>query len=144
MADENKLFNELAEVKPPRKEVGIPPDEEAIGNDNGGGSLSQRMRGSPKKTDTQVVIEYLLPELKTPWLSNLMMARVFPETFNPLRNIIAKHLLQEYNEMSVAEALAQAEVALTIPLDGEGRLDIIHTFSKLSGTDTEENKNKGM
>lgn len=131
----DSVYNQLSEVTPPRG--GIAENDDDL-EDNYMGTMTQRMKASPKMSDTQVVDKRLFPILKEPWLSNLMVARVFPDTFNPLRNIIAKHLLQEYPEMSLAEAMVEAEIALTVPLDGMGRLDIIHMFSKLSEQAQEE------
>lgn len=131
----DNVYDSLSEVSVPRDDVGAHDMDF-------GESMSQRMKMSTKMSDTQVVDKRLFPELKEDWLSNLMVARIFPDTFNPLRNIIAKHLLQEYPDMSVAEAIAQAEVALTVPLDGEGRLDIIHLFSKLSENNEKEKRDK--
>lgn len=131
----DNVYNNLSEVSAPRDDVGAHDIDISE-------SMSQRMKMSTKMSDTQVVDKRLFPELKEDWLSNLMVARIFLDTFNPLRNIIAKHLLQEYPDMSVAEAIAQAEVALTVPLDGEGRLDIIHLFSKLSENNEKEKRDK--
>lgn len=145
MAEENKeqpqagdnLYGQLSEVRPARSEVAV--KDSSLDLDDGGGSLAQRMRSSPKMSDTQVVDKRLFPVLKeaVDWLNNLMVARVFPETLNPLRNIIVKHLLQEYPDMVFAEAVAITEVALTVAIDGEGRMDIIHLFSKMK-EDTED------
>lgn len=148
MVEENQvgddLYGQMAEIQPARSDVAT--KEGDIGGlvDDGFGSLSRQMRNSPKMSDTQVVDKRLFPVLKesVEWLNNLMIARVFPETLNPLRNIIVKHMLQEYEDMSFAEAVALAEVALTVAIDGEGRMDIIHLFSKMSESSEDEKKNK--
>ena len=137
------MFDRMAEIKPPRVEAVSDDGVDDI-LDSYGGSATQRMKVSPKMSDTQVVDKRLFPILKETmeWLNNLMIARVFPETLNPLRNIIVKHLLQEYAEVSFAEAICLAEVALTVAIDGEGRMDIIHLFSKMSEVTDEANKGK--
>jgi len=150
MTEENKeqsqqgdsLYGQLSEVRPARSDVAVKEGAELL--DDGGGSLAQRMKSSPKMSDTQVVDKRLFPVLKetVDWLNNLMVARVFPETLNPLRNIIVKHLLQEYSDMVFAEAIAITEVALTVAIDGEGRMDIIHLFSKMKEDTEEEKKGK--
>jgi len=136
----DSLYGRLSEVRPARSDVAV--KDESL--DDGGGSLAQRMKSSPKMSDTQVVDKRLFPILKetVDWLNNLMIARVFPETLNPLRNIIVKHLLQEYSEMVFAEAVAITEVALTVAIDGEGRMDIIHLFSKMKEDIEDEKKAK--
>jgi len=139
MVEEDKfssVYDQLSEIAPPRSDVAQDDGLE----ETFAGTLSQRMKVSPKMTDTQVVDKRLFPVLMetVTWLNNLMVARVFPDTLNPLRNIIIKHLLQEYDDVSFAEAVCIAEVALTIALDGEGRLDIIHMYSKISDIKEEE------
>lgn len=138
----DSLYGRLAEVRPTRTD--IEPMQGIVFEDDGGGSLSQRMRGSPKMSDTQVVDKRLFPPLKdaVEWLNHLMVGRVFPEQLIPLKRIIGKHLLKEYNDMSVAEATVLADVAVSIAIDGEGRMDIIHLFSKLSETTEEKDKAK--
>lgn len=134
-------YNSLAEISPPRQDIAT--QEDGVG-EMYGGSLAQRMKNSPKMSDTQVVDSRLFPILQDTikWLNHLMVARVFPETLNPLRNIIIKHLLQEHEQdISFAEAVSLAEVALTIAIDGEGRMDIIHLFSKIEDN-AEEKGNK--
>jgi hypothetical protein len=139
MAEEDKfgsVYDQLSEIAPPRSDVAQDDSLE----ETYAGTLSQRMKVSPKMTDTQVVDKRLFPILRkeVEWINNLMVGRIFPDTLNPLRNIIIKHLLQEYDDVSFAEAVCIAEVALTIALDGEGRLDIIHMYSKISETQQEE------
>lgn len=138
------LYGQLSEIKPPRGDVAT--QEVGVGelpHDDGFGSLADRMKLSPKMSDTQVVDRRLFPILKEKldYLNNLPVARVFPETINPLRNILVKELLQTYEDMSFAEAISIVEVALTIAIDGEGRMDIIHLFSKMS--DNGDDKDKG-
>jgi hypothetical protein len=143
MTEENdkydSVYNQLSEITPPRGDV---DDGNGELEENFAGTLAQRMKASPKLSDTQVVDKRLFPALREPWLANLMVARVFPDTMNPLRNINIKHLLQEYDEVQMAEAISETEVAVTIPLDGEGRLDIIHMFSRLSEQAQEKEGNK--
>src|SRR3972149_6341668 len=145
MVEENKdipnddLYGRLSELHPSRgggetKEKGLP--------DDGSGSLTQRMKLSPKRSDIQVVDERLFPVLKETlkWLDNLMIGRVFPEQQIPLKRIIGKHLLKEYPDMSVAEATVIADVAVSVPIDGEGRMDIIHLFTKMTEKSEDEDK----
>lgn len=133
----DELFNQFAEVKPIRTD-----------GDNIGGqeprTLAGSMRGSPKMSDFQVLDKRLFPHLNEgkPWLDHLMMSRVFPDTMNPLRNIIAKDLLQGDDDTSFTEAVVTAEVAVTVPLDGTGRLDGIHSY--IHGTDREEEGKKQL
>lgn len=133
----DSLFNQFAEVKPVRTDVSVVGTQEPR-------TLSGSMRNSPKMTEFQVLDSRLFPKLRedAEWLDNLMMGRVFPDTLNPLRNIIMKHLLQEDEDISFAEAVVIAEVAVTVPLDGMGRLDEIHSYIK--GGDKEEEGKKQL
>ncbi len=133
-------FENMSEIKPPR--TALSKSDEEIPISEASGNLRQRMQMNPKMTDMQIIDNRLFPILKenAKWLNNLMVARVFPETFNPLRNILIKDLLSEYEDMSLAEATCLVEVALTIPLDGEGRLDIIHVGTTNNGNSEKEDK----
>lgn len=142
MAGENEAgqsaYDSLSEIAPPRTDVAINPELE----DDLAGSLSQRMKVSPKMSDTQIVDKRLFPILRetVEWLNHLMVARIMPETYMPLRTLIVKHLLKTYKgyELSMTEATVLAETALSIGIDGEGRLDIVHLFSKLTEVNQED------
>lgn len=133
----DSLFNQLSTISPGRVDVA----EKDI---NSSGSLTDNMKVSPKRTDFQVLDDRLFPVLKEgiKWINNIMVGRVFPDTINPLRNILCKHLLRSYSDMSFAEAVFIAEVALSVAIDGEGRIDAIHSFGKI-GENNEEIK-KGL
>jgi hypothetical protein len=137
-------YEKFSEIHPPR--VDEANGETANGlTGNFSGSLKQRTELSPKMSDFQVVDRRLFPVLKEglEWLNNLMVGRVFPETVIPMKSIIEKHLLQEYPEMSLAEAMCIAEVAVGVPLDSEGRIDIARVFVK-AGEIEEEKEDKKL
>ncbi len=147
MTEEEKktgdLYDVMAVAEPPRN---LPPvvtnGDGHDGDDHG--SFSDRMESSPKLSDVQVVIRQLFPDLSDGkadrrWLNTLQMARVFPEYYVPLKRILVKHLVGSEN-MSVAQAIALVEVAVGIPIDGEGRIDAIAVMGR--GAEVEEMKSK--
>ena len=131
------LYERLSEIQPPRTDI-APVD---IADDYGG-SLERRMQQSPKMTDMQVADKRLFPILKetVSWLNYLMVARVSPETYLPMRNIVVKHLLKEFSELQMAEAVVIAETAISIAIDGEGRIDELALFGRSSDTIEEDKK----
>ena len=134
------LWERMAEVKPPRGEAVLAEGEIPSGS---GSSLSKRMQQSPKMSDMQIADKRLFPVLKetVAWLSYLMVARVSPETYLPLRNIVVKHLLKDFSDLQMAEAVVIAETAISIAIDGEGRIDELALFGR-SGEAEEEEKKK--
>ncbi len=144
MADKEKgndkdLFDELSSAEPPRDVVF--PEAEGEGDDGGHATISERMEGSPKLTDVQIVIRQLFPDLGVKWLNALMMARVLPEYYVHLKRILIKHLVRTMN-MSVAEAIATIEVAVGIPIDGEGRIDAIAVMGRAAEAEETKAKNE--
>jgi len=141
MAEDNSdsLYNQLAQIKPPRSDVST-----SVVEDDFGGSLSRRMQSSPKQTDMQVADKRLFPVLKetVDWLGYLMVARVSPETYLPLRNIVVKHMLKTFSDLQMAEAVVIAETAISIAIDGEGRIDELALFGRSSEVEEEDKKNK--
>ncbi len=143
---ENKpsLYAQLSEIKPPRSDVAIATSDDSSGLGENGGSLKKRMDFAPRMSDFQVVDKRLFPILKetVEWLNNLMIARVLIEEVIPLKSIITKHLLGEYPEISFAEAYCIAEVAVSVPIDSEGRIDIVRVFAKAGEMEAEKEKSK--
>jgi len=92
----------------------------------------------------QVADKRLFPVLKetVDWLGYLMVARVSPETYLPLRNIVVKHMLKTFPDLQMAEAVVIAETAISIAIDGEGRIDELALFGRSSEVEEEDKKNK--
>jgi len=133
------LWDRMAEVKPPRGDVAPLEGEIPIGYED---SLAKRTRQSPKMSDMQVADKRLFPILKEAvgWLDYLMVARVSPETYLPLRNIVVKHLLKDFPDLQMAESVVIAETAISIAIDGEGRIDELALFGRSSEAEEEEKK----
>jgi hypothetical protein len=69
-----------------------------------------------------------------------MVARVSPETYLPLRNIVVKHMLKTFPDLQMAEAVVIAETAISIAIDGEGRIDELALFGRSSEVEEEDKK----
>lgn len=170
-SESDALFNEL------KNRTGVQPAlpvNVELPEDNGGSSdtpqynsLEERINYGKKKTDMEVVDTRLFPDLGFKHLNVIQVARVFPDSFNPLLRIMVKSLIRDFlcggsivavltnkgkpvlDEASkpivriidsVAEAIALVYTALTIAIDGEGRIDEIHVFGR--SAETEESKAK--
>jgi hypothetical protein len=106
------------------REILIPDSDDELGFDNDShASITQRMRESPKLTDAQTFDKRLFPKQKTEWLELLQVSRIFPDNFNDLFIILVKDLMSEDKNITLGEAIAQVHTALSIALDGEGRID---------------------
>jgi len=132
-------WEEFSVLENERTDVSIPDEDKPDELEGGGGIASRRF--TPKLTDAQTCDKRLFPDLGKEWLNNLLVSRVFPDLYNDLFEIIVKDLLIENNDMSMGEAIATAEVALSIPIDGEGRIDEIQVFSGVVNQ-TSEDKSK--
>ncbi len=130
------LFNKMSEAIPPRDDTAL---DEVTEDEHG--TIGERMEGSPKLTDVQVIDKRLFPDLGIPWLNNLQMARVFPEYYVYLKRIMVKHLVRTHG-MFVAQAMAVAEVAVGIPIDGEGRIDAIAIMGRAAEAEETKAKNE--
>ncbi len=104
--------------------------------DNEREATFEERSATPKLTDIQSLIKTLVPDLGIDWLTKLQLARVLPEYYNALKDIVIKTLIK--SGKNVTEAIALAEVALT-SIDGETRIDIIHIGK---GAQAEEEKKK--
>ncbi len=145
MADEQwKSFSELI---PERDDVKIPDDDldDVMGGgepnvESSSGTLSQRMKLSPKLTDAQTFDLRLFPSMKKEWLEILQVSRVFPDTYNHLFRIFVKDLMREDKKITLAQAIAYVHTALSIAIDGEGRID---ELALSSGAMQKEDDSKG-
>jgi hypothetical protein len=165
MTEENKNQNpeptnadlqweQFSTVEPERTDIKYPEDEGVDGlgssvggsssGDNGGeivhGSLTQRMRNSPKLSDLQTVVLQAFPDLLKKWLNVLTMAEIFPDTYNDYLIIFVKELMQDDKSITLGEAFAYVQTALSIALDREGRLDLIAIHNGAINTQSEKDK----
>lgn len=136
------LFRNMSEIAPLRNEELEDEDFEKDGDEDEHGTLEERIEGSRKLTDFQVADKRLNPELGFRHLNVLQMSRTFPDIYNPMFRILVKDLIKN-SQMSVAEALAYVNTALSISIDGEGRIDVIQ-IARGHIVQTEEEKNKGV
>ncbi len=146
---ENPAFEKMKQVVPPR-EIEL-PSEDGEGDGGGHGTLEERMETSPKLSDMQTADRRLNPDLGYRHLNIMQMSRVFPDVYNPLFRIMVKDLIRrsraEKNEdgiakrMTVAEAIAYVNTALSMAIDGEARIDEINIMGRAIAEDVEKTKN---
>jgi len=133
------LYSQLRSVSPLR-DVELPDDEEdEIGIKTQ--SMTERSDESPKLSDLQSALKVLLPPLMR-YLNVIQVSRVFPDTYNALFSLLVKDLLMEDEKLSVGEAIAYVTTALSIAIDGEGRIDIIGLYGRAAETELEKEKTK--
>lgn len=132
------LWNKLRSVAPLRN-IELPEDE--VAGDIEGQSMTERSAYAPKLSDLQSALQVLLPKLRS-YLNVLQVSRVFPDIYNPLRDLLVKDLLMEDDALSVGEAIAYVNTALSIAIDGEGRIDVIALYGRASETEMEKEKAK--
>jgi len=131
------LYDSLKSVEPRRPSE---PDD-TKGTDAKVKTMEEMSAESPKLSDLQSALQFLLPKLQG-YLNIIQVGRVFPDIYNPLLSILVKDLLADDDEMSVATAIAYANTALSIGIDGEGRIDVIGLYGRASETEVEKEKAK--
>ena len=130
-------WDAFSEILPERDDINVPDEIKDDGNKM---VNSSRAFGVPKLSDAQSVLKQLFPDLGKPYLNNLMIGRVFPDLYNDLFDIIVKGLLQDNPQMTVDEAIVIAEVALSVPIDGEGRIDTLALINGQQSLELEKGK----
>ncbi len=136
-----KQWDKFKEIVPERDDVVIPEGEDEKKSE-GHKTLSQRMLESPNLTDAQTAIQVLLPDLIKRWLNVLQVSRIFPDTYNHFFRIFIKDLMRTDRGMTLAEAIAYVSTALSIAIDGEGRIDILGVIGRASQMEMEKDKSK--
>lgn len=141
-AEVNDLFSKMSEITPLRDTELEDGDLEEDESEHG--ALEERIEGSRKLTDFQVADKRLNPDLGFRHLNILEMSRTFPDVYNPMFRILVKDLIKNSN-LSVAEALSYVNTALSISIDGEGRIDVIQIAKgQVTQAETEQNKGTGL
>jgi hypothetical protein len=133
----NQVWNQLKSIVPER-DIAVSEDAKDGGDEHG--ELESRMESSRKLTDLQVADKRLNPDLGDRYLNVLQMSRVFPDVYNAMFRILVKDLLKKHPEYTVAEAISLVSTALSIAIDGEGRIDEIHIMGKAVEAETEKAK----
>lgn len=139
LTDADVEWQGLSQLKAEREGVELPDSGEDI-PDDGGGTLAQRTVTSPKMTDFQTLVAQLSPTLKAKWLELIRVSRVFPEAFPNLERLFIKGLLCEYTDMSLVEATAIVYHVLSTGFDGEGRIELITSYTGSSGGEKDDSK----
>lgn len=138
--ESGELYNRLAEITPERDISNTDEPEHKGTGDVERQSLSERIESSHNLTDMQTADKRLFPDLRQQHLNDMQVARVFPDIYNPMYHILVKDLLKKTGS-SVAEALANVNTAMSIGIDGEGRLDELGLIGRASQVEMEKSKN---
>ena len=129
---EDVLFQSLGQAVP-ELEVELSEEEKVAPH----GTLAERTRESPNLSDMQSVVLALKPELPD-YLNELQVARIYPEEFDYFRSIIVKDLLKNHADWSLTKAIVIATTALSIAIDGEGRIDILRLAGAIKDAEEAE------
>ena len=138
-AQPNTLWAELQSVVPARDVELL--DEGGLDTGIESQTMGERLTLAPKLSDLQSALQVLLPKLQS-YLNVLQVSRVFPDIYNPLFRLLVKDLLMTDENLSVGEAIAYVNTALSIAIDGEGRIDVIALYGRASETEMEKEKAK--
>ncbi len=134
------LFSKMSAIEPLRDtEL---EDEDLEEDEDEHGTLEERIDSGRKLTDFQTLEKVLNPDFGYRHLNLVAMGRTFPDIYNPYFRILLKDLIKNSN-LSVAEAIAYANTALSKSIDGEGIIDNIVAYTKGNKEATTE-QNKGV
>ena len=134
------LYDRLKTVEPLREVLSDEADEEDVLGVEGR-TMSEQAEFSPRLSDVQSALKLLLPKLQG-YLNVLQVSRVFPDTYNALFNLLVKDMLDTDPNLTFGEACAYVYTALSIAIDGEGRIDVIGLYGKVAEQELEKEKNK--
>lgn len=122
--DDLDIYNQLAEIAPERTvNIGEEPSE------SGHKSMKEKLEENPNLTDMQTADRRMFPDMGRTHLNRLLVSRVFPDVYNPLFRIIVKDAIKAdfrkplKERQSVGEIITDCNTAMSIPIDGEGRID---------------------
>lgn len=130
-SEEQSTYNELSEISPER-EI---DDEEDVQTHQ---TLSERIAETRNPSDIEIALKELFADLGIDYLNVIQKARIFPDTFNHLFNILVKEVMRNDRTMTLGKATALVETALTIAIDGEGRIELLGVVGALKKANEEE------
>jgi hypothetical protein len=132
------VYDKLSNIVPEREIEGN--DELDIDISGNQQSLGERMEYAPNLSDMQTADKRLFPDMgeKRKHLNILQVSRVFPDHYNPLLSMLVKDLLMNDPDLSVSEATTYAHTALSIAIDGEGRIDELQLLGGAIKTENEK------
>ena len=123
--ESDMLWNSMSSAVPERDDVIYPEDEEETPKAEERQTLTGRMRTSPNQSEIQTIIDQAYPRTGYDYLDNLQMARIFPDSYIPMGSTLKKQVLKDNSKLSVGEAIAIVDTAMSIAIDGEGRIDLL-------------------
>ncbi len=134
----SQLFDKMASIEPAR-EVSLPEDGGGGGGD-GHETLDERIDYSPKKSDVQVVVDKLSPDLKVNYLNVMQVARIFPDVYDALFWANVKSVMR-HEKLSLIEAIDYVNTSLSIGIDGEYRIELVRIMGRASEVEETKSKN---
>lgn len=152
--DESRKTFEALAIEDPARGVepfgveGVEPLE--VEGDNGAKPkpLIDKMEEALELSDMQSAIAKLFPgDLGNRVINALMIARVAPDVFIPLLKMLVNEQIIKSNPnkaISVAFTVAELYTALSIGLDGKGRIDQIELAGASKETEELEQLGKGL
>ncbi len=135
------IFKDMSAIEPPRDEE--LEDDDLEENEDGHGTLEERIEGSRKLTDFQTLSKVLNPVFKVDYLNLVSKGRTFPDNYNDMADVFVKDLIKM--GYPVPEALANVNTALSKSIDGESTIDNIVAYTRGNKeATTEQNKGVGL
>jgi hypothetical protein len=132
MADEQKqipeddLYNGLASIEPER-DIALVDESNPSGDNHK--TMKERIEESPNLSDMQTADRRLFPDMRRAHLNRAQVGRTFPDVYNPLYRINVKDAIKTdmtklpEEQQTIGEILTDVNTALSISIDGEGRID---------------------
>ncbi len=139
--ESDDIFKNMSEIQPLRDDNGDDDNLEKESDEHG--TLEERIEGSRKLTDFQTLTSVLNPNFEYSHLNVLTKGRIFPDIYNPMFRVQLKHLIKTTGK-SVAECIALVNTALSIAIDGEGRIDNIVSYTKGAQNIVNEQNKSGI
>ena len=138
------IYESFSEITSERNIPSKEPDDLDIDGVERGRTLGEIMADSPNLSDMQTADKRLFPNMgeKRTHLNILQVSRVFPDHYNPLLSMLVKDLLMNDPDLSVSEATTYAHTALSIAIDGEGRIDELQLMGSAIKTEQEKLNSK--
>ena len=134
----DSIFQQLSSIVPERDDI----EDEDFEDVDVHKTLTERMAESPNLSDTQTIVKEMFPRSGIGWLDGMLVSRIFPDIYNSLSRIISKHMMQDDDDMSVTEAIVRTNTSMSIPIDGESRIELVALAGAIKETEIEKERNK--
>lgn len=138
------IYHKLT-TKEPELPVDVPDDETHK-------PLDQAEAESPNQTDLQATLKRLFPHFKHKYIDSVaqaaMVARIAPDIFLDMHYLTVTSVVEEMEcdgeEIDVQSVINLVYAALSIGLDGKGRIDALELAGSQRETEELEKLSKGL